>query len=79
MDSDSLLFERYSNFASVHLMEHAKTLDLEQFESSDQQYRLERARLQVTGRTTLLTPIVGQAQDVLTVLSVSTIRSSACC
>jgi ATP-binding cassette subfamily B protein len=68
---DSLLSERYSNFASVRLMEHATTLDLEQFESSDQQDRLERARRQVTGRTTLLTQIFGQAQDVLTVLSLA--------
>jgi ATP-binding cassette subfamily B protein len=68
---DSLLSERYSNFASVRLMEHATTLDLEQFESSDQQDRLERARRQVTGRTTLLTQIFGQAQDALTVLSLA--------
>src|SRR4051812_12697741 len=68
---DSLLSERYSNFASVRLMEHATTLDLEQFESSDQQDRLERARRQVTGRTTLLTQIFGQTQDVLTVLSLA--------
>ena len=68
---DGLLSERYSNFASVRLMEHATTLDLEQFESSDQQDRLERARRQVTGRTTLLTQVLGQAQDVLTVLSLA--------
>jgi len=68
---DSLLSERYSNFASVRLMEHATTLDLEQFESSDQQDRLERARRQVTGRTTLLTQVFGQAQDALTVLSLA--------
>jgi len=68
---DGLLSERYSNFASVRLMEHATTLDLEQFESSDQQDRLERARRQVTGRTTLLTQVFGQAQDVLTVLSLA--------
>src|SRR5919112_418115 len=68
---DTLLSERYSNFASVRLMEHATTLDLEQFESSDQQDRLERARRQVTGRTTLLTQVFGQAQDALTVLSLA--------
>ena len=51
---DSLLAETYSNFASVRLMERAASLDLEQFESSDQQDRLDRARRQVTGRTTLL-------------------------
>jgi ATP-binding cassette subfamily B protein len=69
--TDSLLSERYSNFASVRLMEHAATLDLEQFESSDQQDRLERARRQVTGRTTLLTQVFGQAQDVLTAVSLA--------
>ena len=68
---DSLLSERYSNFASVRLMEHAARLDLEQFESSDQQDRLERARRQVTGRTTLLTQVFGQVQDALTVLSLA--------
>jgi len=66
---DGLLSERYSNFASVRLMEHAATLDLGDFESSDQQDRLERARRQVTGRTTLLTQVFGQMQDTLTALS----------
>ena len=47
---DGLLSELYSNFASVRLMEHAATLDLEQFERSDQQDGLERARRQVTRR-----------------------------
>ena len=46
---DSLLSERYSNFASIRLMDHAATLDLEQFESSAEQDRLDRARRQVTG------------------------------
>jgi ATP-binding cassette subfamily B protein len=68
---DSLLSELYSNFASVRLMEHAASLDLEQFESSEQQDRLERARRQVTGRTTLLTQVFGQAQDALTAVSLA--------
>ncbi|WP_201831813.1 ABC transporter ATP-binding protein [Microvirga zambiensis] len=68
---DSLLAERYSNFASVRLMARAAMLDLEQFESSDQQDRLDRARRQVTGRTTLLTLLFGQVQDVLTILSLA--------
>ncbi|MFO1056099.1 MAG: ABC transporter ATP-binding protein [Dongiaceae bacterium] len=62
---DSLLAERYSNFASIILMEKAASLDLEQFESSDQQDRLDRARRQVTGRTTLLGSVFGQIQDIL--------------
>ena len=65
---DSLLAESYSNFASIRLMEKAASLDLEQFESSDQQDRLDRARRQVTGRTSLLGLVFGQIQDVLTAL-----------
>jgi ATP-binding cassette, subfamily B, bacterial len=68
---DSLLSELYSNFASIRLMEHATALDLEQFESSEQQDRLDRARRQVTGRTTLLTQVFGLAQDIFTVVSLA--------
>ena len=66
---DGLLSEAYSNFASIRLMEKATSLDLEQFESSDQQDRLERARRQVTGRTTLLGLVFSQIQDMLTAVS----------
>src|SRR5690606_18434109 len=62
---DSLLAETYSNFASIRLMEKAASLDLEQFESSEQQDRLDRARRQVTGRTSLLGLVFGQIQDIL--------------
>ena len=68
---DSLLSERYSNYASIRLMDHAATLDLEQLESSTEQDRLDRARRQVTGRTSLLTQMFGQAQDVLTAVSLA--------
>ena len=40
---DSLLSERFSNETSLRLMEHAATLDLEDFEDSELQDRL-RAR-----------------------------------
>jgi ATP-binding cassette subfamily B protein len=68
---DGLLGERYSNFASVRLMEHAATLDLDQFESGAQQDRLERARTQVTWRSGLLTQVFGQAQDAITVATLA--------
>lgn len=68
---DSLLSERYGNLASVRLMDHAASLDLEQLESGTEQDRLDRARRQVTGRTTLLTQLFGQAQDALTALSLA--------
>ncbi len=62
-----LLAQRYSDEASLGLMRHAATLDLEQFESADQQDRLDRARRQVTGRASILQLVAGQAQDLVTV------------
>jgi ATP-binding cassette subfamily B protein len=53
-------------------MEHAATLDLEDFEDSEVQDQLERARRQTTGRTPLLSQILGQAQDVVTIASFAT-------
>ncbi len=66
---DSLLSERFSNETSLRLMEHAATLDLEDFEDSELQDRLERARRQAAGRTSLIGQLFGQAQDVITVVS----------
>jgi ATP-binding cassette, subfamily B, bacterial len=64
---ESLLAEQFSNQTSVRLMEHAATLDLEDFEDSDVQDRLDRARRQTMGRMTLLPQLLGQAQDLITV------------
>ncbi|MEO6748447.1 MAG: ABC transporter ATP-binding protein [Casimicrobiaceae bacterium] len=66
---DSLLSERFSNETSLRLMEHAATLDLEDFEDSDMQDSLERARRQAAGRMTLMEQLFGQAQDVVTIVS----------
>ncbi len=66
---DSLLAEQYSNATSIRLMQHAATLDLEDFEDSELQDRLERARRQSMGRSSLLSQLFGQAQDVITVAS----------
>ncbi|WP_315838336.1 ABC transporter ATP-binding protein [Bradyrhizobium prioriisuperbiae] len=66
---DSLLSERVSNASSVRLMQHAATLDLEDFEDSEFQDRLERARRQTSGRMTLLGQLFSQAQDIVTVVS----------
>jgi ATP-binding cassette, subfamily B, bacterial len=66
---DSLLSERFSNTTSVRLMEHAATLDLEDFEDSELQDRLDRAQRQTSGRMTLMSQIFGQAQDVVTIAS----------
>ncbi|MEQ8936771.1 MAG: ABC transporter ATP-binding protein, partial [Amphiplicatus sp.] len=66
---DSLLSERVSNASSVRLMEHAATLDLEDFEDAEFQDQLDRARRQTSGRMTLMGQLLGQAQDIVTVIS----------
>jgi ATP-binding cassette subfamily B protein len=66
---DSLLSELYSNSTSVRLMEHAASLDLEDFEDADLQDKLDRARRQIAGRSPLLSQLLGQAQDIVTILS----------
>lgn len=66
---ESLLAERFANTSSVRLMEHAATLDLEDFEDSEIQDQLERARRQAAGRSGLLGQLFGQAQDVVTIAS----------
>jgi ATP-binding cassette subfamily B protein len=66
---DSLLSEQFSTTTSVRLMEHAATLDLEDFEDSELQDRLDRARRQASGRMTLMSQLFGQAQDIVTIIS----------
>ncbi len=66
---DSLLSELFTNATSVELMEHAATLDLEDFEDSELQDQLDRARRQTTGRMTLMSQLFGQAQDIVTIVS----------
>ena len=66
---DSLLSELLTNATSVQLMQHAATLDLEDFEDSELQDKLDRARRQTMGRMTLMTQLFGQAQDLVTVVS----------
>ena len=66
---DALLAERFTNESSIRLMQHAATLDLEDFEDSELQDKLDRARRQTAGRTTLISQMFGRAQDVVTVAS----------
>ncbi|HEX9985932.1 MAG TPA: ABC transporter ATP-binding protein [Thermoanaerobaculia bacterium] len=66
---DSLLSERFTNETSIRLMEHAATLDLEDFEDSELQDQLERARRQTMGRSSLLTQLLAQAQDAVTIIA----------
>ncbi|RNI32761.1 ABC transporter ATP-binding protein [Hanamia caeni] len=63
---DGLLGDRFALHTSVKIMEHAATLDLEQFEDSEFYDKLERARQQTTGRTVLLSQLMTQVQDIIT-------------
>ncbi|MBC7990407.1 MAG: ABC transporter ATP-binding protein [Luteimonas sp.] len=67
--ADSLLSELFTNATSVRLMEHAATLDLEDFEDPELQDKLDRARRQTMGRMNLMSQLFGQAQDAITVVS----------
>ena len=60
---DSLLGDLFSNYTSMRIMRHAATLDLDQFEDSVFYDKLERARQQTLGRTILLSQVMSQVQD----------------
>ena len=66
---DGLLSEKFTTASSIRLMQHAATLDLEDFEDSELQDKLDRARRQTGGRTTLISQMFGQAQDIVTVVA----------
>jgi ATP-binding cassette subfamily B protein len=61
--TDSLLGDLFSNYTSIRIMKHAATLDLDQFEDSVFYDKLERARQQTVGRTILLSQVMSQVQD----------------
>ncbi|MET0290189.1 MAG: ABC transporter ATP-binding protein [Pseudoxanthomonas sp.] len=67
--ADTLLSELFTNATSIRLMEHAATLDLEDFEDPDLQDKLDRARRQTMGRMNLLSQLFGQVQDAITVVT----------
>jgi ATP-binding cassette subfamily B protein len=63
---DSILGDLFANFTSIRIMQHAASLDLDQFEDSTFYDKLERARQQTTGRTILLSQVLSQVQDLIT-------------
>ena len=69
--ADAMLGELFTNASSIALMEHAARLDLEDLEDPEQQDRLERARRQTIGRSSLMSQLFGQLQDMVTVLSLA--------
>lgn len=66
--TDSLLGDLIANDSSVRIMRHAATLDLFQFENPNFYDKLERARTQTAGRTMLMSLVLSQLQDLLSML-----------
>ncbi len=66
---DMMLGGQFSIATSIRLMEHAATLDLAQFEDSDLQDRLLRARSQASSGIGVMGQVFGQAQSLITILS----------
>jgi ATP-binding cassette subfamily B protein len=65
---DGLLGDLFSNKTSVQLIRHAARLDLYQFEDPDFYDKLERARRQTVSRVVLMTQVLSQFQDIITVI-----------
>lgn len=66
--TDALLGDLYANHSSIELMHKAASLDLAMFEDSEFYDKLERARRQTTGRVVLMSMVLSQLQDLITIL-----------
>ncbi|HKK74036.1 MAG TPA: ABC transporter ATP-binding protein [Saprospiraceae bacterium] len=66
---DILLGDLFSNRTSVDIIRHAARLDMYQFENPEFYDKLERARRQTSSRTALMTQVLQQLQDMITVLT----------
>ncbi|PIY10285.1 MAG: ABC transporter ATP-binding protein [Flexibacter sp. CG_4_10_14_3_um_filter_32_15] len=69
--TDNLLGDLVANHTSVQLIRHASKLDLEQFEDSTFYDKLERARQQTAGRIILMSQVLSQGQDIITLVSLA--------
>ena len=67
--TDGLLGDLYSNKSSVQLIQKAAGLQLSQLEDAVFYDKLERARRQTTNRVRLMSTILSQIQDIITVVS----------
>ena len=66
---DSLLGDKFTNYVSLRLMEHATRLDLVSFEDPVFYDKLERARRQTTARLGMLGIIASMGQQFVTLLT----------
>lgn len=66
--TDALLGDLFANKTSILLMEKAASLDLAQFEDPEFYDKLDRARRQTTGRVVLMSMVLSQLQDIITII-----------
>lgn len=69
---DALLGDLYSNKSSVELIEKSAQMELAQLEDPEFYDKLERARRQTTSRVGLMSNVLSQLQDIITVASLIT-------
>lgn len=67
--TDALLGDLYANRSSVELITKTAQVDLSQLEDPGFYDKLERARRQTSNRVMLMSSVLGQLQDMITVLS----------
>jgi ATP-binding cassette, subfamily B, bacterial len=65
---DALLGDLFANESSIRLMKHAASLDLPQFEDVGFYDKLERARRQTLGRVVLMSQLLTQTQEIISLL-----------
>jgi ATP-binding cassette subfamily B protein len=67
--TDALLGDLYSNASSIELIQKTAKVELESLEDSEFYDKLERARRQTTSRVSLMSNVLAQIQDIITITS----------
>ena len=67
--TDSLLGALYGNASSVELIQKTARVEISDLEDSEFYDKLERARRQTTSRVSLLSAVLSQLQDLITIIS----------
>jgi len=67
--TDGLLGDLYSNASSIELIQKTAKVELASLEDSEFYDKLERARQQTTSRVSLMSNVLAQIQDIITIIS----------